>query len=224
MLINNDSEIILTGKYKKPPEDSLLFVWRLDKDGNFLEELILPLTKMDLVGKIKQTRDKGYIILGRNFMSPYYCQYITKLDNNFKIKHQFAMNCDSSDYKFLYDFLELNDGSIIVCGSLHSNPFLARIDGLPVSVESENEITDNISISPNPASDYIDIRLDDVILSEAKDLKIYNTLGECVINYELRNTNYEMERIDVSALSPGLYFICINNGKETLTGSFIVMR
>jgi hypothetical protein len=34
----------------------------------------------------------------------------------------------------------------------------------------------------------------------------------------------EGERIDASALSPGLYFISINNGKEMLTGSFIVMK
>jgi hypothetical protein len=34
----------------------------------------------------------------------------------------------------------------------------------------------------------------------------------------------EGARIDISALSPGLYFISINNRKETLTGSFIVVR
>jgi hypothetical protein len=223
MIINEDSEIIMLGRYKMPPDDSLSFVWRLDRYGNFIEEKILPLTNKDIMGKIKQTQDKGYIILGRNFMSPYYCQYITKLDKNFKIKHQFAMNCDSSDYKFLYDFLELNDGSIIVCGSLHSNPFVARIDGLPVSVGYENEINHNIILSPNPACEYINIRLDDVILSEVKDLKIYNTLGECVLT-PLAFGEGPGVRLDISALTPGLYFVSINNGKELLTGSFIVLR
>jgi hypothetical protein len=84
-----------------------------------------------------------------------------------------------------------------------------------------------ITISPNPASDYIEINLGRWTPSvrwSPSDLTIYNSLGECVINYELGITNYEKERIDISALSPGLYFIIINNGKEILTGSFIVMR
>jgi hypothetical protein len=63
-------------------------------------------------------------------------------------------------------------------------------------------------ISPNPASDYIYINVGNwLACSLQEDLKIYNTLGECVINYELRNTNYGTERIDISALSPGVYFV-----------------
>jgi hypothetical protein len=89
---------------------------------------------------------------------------------------------------------------------------------------------DFYTISPNPASDYIEINLGNIILSEAKDLKIYNSLGECVISVGAihepidRRSLLPLQRIDISALSPGLYFININNGKEMLTGSFIVIR
>lgn len=81
-----------------------------------------------------------------------------------------------------------------------------------------------ITISPNPASDYIEINPGKVILSEAKDLKIYNALGECVINLTPALSEGEGERIDVSALPLGVYFVSVNNGKELLTGSFIILR
>jgi hypothetical protein len=75
----------------------------------------------------------------------------------------------------------------------------------------DSEFESGFSVSPNPASDYIEINPGNVILSEAKDLKIYNSLGECVINYELRITNYEMVRIDISKLQRGIYFLRIGD-------------
>jgi hypothetical protein len=54
-----------------------------------------------------------------------------------------------------------------------------------------------------------------LILKELKDLKIYNSLafgeGPGV-------------RLDISTLIQGVYFLRMNNGKDMLTGSFIVMR
>jgi hypothetical protein len=75
------------------------------------------------------------------------------------------------------------------------------------------------------------------ILIEAKDLKIFNSLGECVLSpagggvcaadgggNPISFGEGPGVRLDISALSSGLYFININNGKEMLTGSFIVLR
>jgi hypothetical protein len=100
-----------------------------------------------------------------------------------------------------------------------------------------DEISADISIYPNPASDYIELNLGNVILSEAKDLRIYNSLGQCVLSpagggvcaadgggNPISFGEGPGVRIDISALSPGLYFISINNGKKILTGSFIVLR
>jgi C-terminal processing protease CtpA/Prc len=80
-----------------------------------------------------------------------------------------------------------------------------------------------IEVSPNPASDFIDIRLGEVILSETKDLKIYNTLGECVLS-PLAFGEGPGVRLDISSLRTGAYFVSINIGKEVLTGSFMVVR
>jgi hypothetical protein len=74
--------------------------------------------------------------------------------------------------------------------------------------DSKNE---NLEISPNPASDYIEINLENVILSEAKDLKIYNSLGECVMNLTPALSEGEGARFDISGLEPGLYFVRIGD-------------
>jgi hypothetical protein len=80
------------------------------------------------------------------------------------------------------------------------------------------------AISPNPASDYIEINLDNVILSEAKNLvKIYNTYGECVMEMQdvghLRDVGH-LNRIDISHLPFGFYFIRIGNYSQ----KFMVIR
>ena len=72
-------------------------------------------------------------------------------------------------------------------------------------------------ISPNPASEYIEINLDRWSPSE---IKIYNTFGENVINYEFRISNYNKTRIDISRLPNGMYFLnCGGNVK-----SFIISK
>jgi photosystem II stability/assembly factor-like uncharacterized protein len=105
-----------------------------------------------------------------------------------------------------------------------------KYTGPPVDVEEpRGDASGGIRLSPNPAGEYIEIRVPESLRVNPTDgkegeIKIYNTMGECVMNYELRITNYEKERIDVSGLPPGMYYMSVNNGKEMLYGSFIVIR
>ena len=79
----------------------------------------------------------------------------------------------------------------------------------PVSVEEESNVS-NILINPNPASDYIEIKL-----NEGSEVKIYNTLGKCIMNIEAKNFSSQ-HRIDISDLPAGLYFISLGNHSEKL--------
>jgi hypothetical protein len=79
---------------------------------------------------------------------------------------------------------------------------------------SVSEISSNkesMSISPNPASEYIEISSHSIkrgLGGVSDEIKIYNTFGECLVNYELPVTKYnEKIRIDVSHLQSGVYFI-----------------
>ena len=74
------------------------------------------------------------------------------------------------------------------------------------------------SIYPNPAGDYIEINFDAFIptlkrvVDEVSDIQIFNTLGEIVLSVE--QTPPSVHRIDISKLSPGMYFIKIGNRVE----------
>jgi hypothetical protein len=92
-----------------------------------------------------------------------------------------------------------------------------------VGVADSKDIS-GITISPNPATDYIEISyppsregaggVSPVILSEAKDLCIYDVLGMEFTTPNLTPTLSEGEgvvRLDVSHLSPGVYFVRVGN-------------
>jgi hypothetical protein len=73
------------------------------------------------------------------------------------------------------------------------------------------EISDEqkFEISPNPASDYIEIIVGNThAYSLPEDLKIYNSLGECVMNLTpALSEGVGFIRIDVSQLPTGVYFV-----------------
>jgi hypothetical protein len=82
--------------------------------------------------------------------------------------------------------------------------------GTPLDITDKYPIQNSITITPNPATDYIEIDINDVILSEAKNLRIFDLLGTEVTTPNLTPTLSEGEgvvRLDVSHLSPGVYFV-----------------
>ncbi|OGU60611.1 MAG: hypothetical protein A2X64_06985 [Ignavibacteria bacterium GWF2_33_9] len=87
-------------------------------------------------------------------------------------------------------------------------------DNLNSVEDKETELKSDISISPNPASDYILIDSPSIkrdLGGVSDEIKIFNIFGECVLNV---GANHEMtqQKIDVSALPTGVYFVKV--GKE----------
>jgi hypothetical protein len=93
--------------------------------------------------------------------------------------------------------------------------FLHAYDISEISSIKENYIEfNNMSLSPNPATDYIEIDMNDVVLSEAKNPRIFDLLGVEITTPNLTPTLSEGEgvvRLDVSSLSPGVYFVRIGD-------------
>ncbi|MCX7737162.1 MAG: hypothetical protein N2319_10670 [Candidatus Kapabacteria bacterium] len=105
------------------------------------------------------------------------------------------------------------------------------IDNLTISTKpiissvKNNIFVPQILISPNPASDYIEINCDvesGLRPVSANEINIYNILGECVLSTPaLRATPHEgIFRIDISNLPNGSYFINVGN----YYGKFMVLR
>lgn len=86
----------------------------------------------------------------------------------------------------------------------------------------DNLLTQNlgISVSPNPASDYINVNLEKAV--QDGNFEIYNLQGRLVGKYQVSDAT---ARFNVSALPSGMYYYRMSKGNTTLgTGSFIINR
>jgi hypothetical protein len=90
---------------------------------------------------------------------------------------------------------------------------LKGVGEVPSSVNNYDTETGHVTISPNPATDYIDIKPSEGCQpSESSEIRIFNTLGEIVLQVE--QTPSSVQRIDISNISSGIYFIKIGNRVE----------
>jgi peptidyl-prolyl cis-trans isomerase B (cyclophilin B) len=89
---------------------------------------------------------------------------------------------------------------------------ITKID--PTDVEDSNNNLSDVIISPNPASDYICINVGNR-LACSEDLKIFNSLGECILT-PLVFVEGPGVRLDISTLSPGIYFINYGNVSQKI--------
>lgn len=99
-----------------------------------------------------------------------------------------------------------------------------EILGLTNVGDNTKSNSDNLSIFPNPTSDFIEVKINNVMLSEDKNqvprVKVFNVLGSVIVSLgdsRFRGNDIfvsqegEMIRIDVSQLSPGVYFVQIGS-------------
>ncbi len=104
---------------------------------------------------------------------------------------------------------------------LFGDPAL-KINSTGTSIKSTESFQD-ISISPNPASDYIEINLDRWSPPSRwtpSSIRIYNSFGECIMSVVGAIHELPLQRIDISHLPAGMYFIKFGNYTE----KFVVVR
>ena len=106
-----------------------------------------------------------------------------------------------------------DNGNILLSGSdfgASASILFKALD--PLSID-DNSLGDYVSIYPNPVKDELNIRTQNI--NEALNYEIVNALGQNVQVGKLPiNT---LNRISLSALSTGIYFIKLS----TTTGSFV---
>lgn len=83
-----------------------------------------------------------------------------------------------------------------------------------LNIEYENQV-DNLFISPNPASDYIYLNVDD---TQQGTIQVFSILGEKVLEINIAN------KIDVSKLPDGIYYMAIISGNKIEKTNFVIMR
>ncbi len=125
-------------------------------------------------------------------------------------------------YSILMDWFEVPEANL-------TNIMLKKFDYVEVIKKSSTSVswTNDLSgvIYPNPARDYIEINFERWsppsrwTPSGSDEIKIYNSLAELVLTVETKNFS-SLQRIDISHLPVGIYFIQIGNYTE----KFVVAR
>ena len=85
---------------------------------------------------------------------------------------------------------------------------------------SENELSSLVQIYPNPADDFLNIRISDELYSENVNLSIVDAFGRKVREENIQGeSNYTIE---ISNLDAGYYFVSISTTNKTITTKLIV--
>jgi hypothetical protein len=119
-------------------------------------------------------------------------------------------------FKYVWGGLTTTSATLgAVCEQLISLTFYERTNWCPqflqiqtgtVSLKEQNR--DLLQISPNPVADFITIKFDNMVRNENKIVKILDSHGMVILN---KNIESNPISINLAHLSPGLYFLQINN-------------
>lgn len=90
--------------------------------------------------------------------------------------------------------------------------------GEPVSVEQSDELPDDISVSPNPAGDYLFLSGNDMSFDR---IDIINISGEIVKSIDLKG---KLDVIDIRDIPAGTYYIILNKSNKTYYKKISVIR
>lgn len=87
------------------------------------------------------------------------------------------------------------------------------------TIELEKE--KKLSVYPNPAKEQLQIRIENAIGGTA-ELTILDTNGKPQANYQFNvSTKSQIETLDISRLTPGIYFLSLNQGGKVSTVRFV---
>lgn len=216
--------------------DSDYWMFKTDFNGNILWQKKIGSNYSEYYnwGKIIKSTDNNYIALGlvwngnkTVYGSGYHSAsdiWLVKFDTSGNIIWKKCWGGSSYDYAM--NFIQNNDGSIVIAGSTNSQDGDLTGSGkntakedtwifklFPEAVLSINEINNDntlINIFPNPASDYINIETDKKI----ENVEIFTITGQLI-------KSSKEKKVDVSSLTKGTYIIKIHTSEGTRTYKII---
>ncbi len=98
----------------------------------------------------------------------------------------------------------LNNAQNAVTQVVYKNTTPPVVDGL----EEANAVNIAVKISPNPASDEVDVDFKNLVVGTYR-LVIFDELGRAAIELTAQVSGEHAERMDLSRLSAGMYFFCV---------------
>lgn len=209
----------------------------IDYEGNTIKDQRAMVIDGKPVGHIisttlLKTKDILHVIRFINEDNIYF--YLEKEDGSF-VKVGELIYDNPSIYAFLPRFIvQDHDGDLVLTfdAELIHIPdgndfqyggwqFICKISGndLTIPTATNNYVSDKINISPNPVSDFLNIRFEQPTTGK---FNIYNNIGQLVLNNKFNNTN--SINLNVGNLSNGNYNITLLTEKQVLNDKFIKIK
>jgi hypothetical protein len=120
-------------------------------------------------------------------------------------------------------------GTEIVTSDWNWNIFIAKYCNELKKVLTGNEIiktpvTMQLTLYPNPATEFVTLNLPAIENNEAISLDIYTVTGKKVKTVVFQNQPVLQLKLDCSDLSAGIYFATLRTKMNTYTGKIIIKR
>ncbi len=239
VIINADGTIMVAGRTESNDKDisgnhssdkNDLVMAHVDASGKLISTKVFGGTDDDATGftdnqSIKQTADGGFALLTSTLSNDgdvsgnhgNYDFWLVKTDASGNLEWQQCLGATDGDYAHAVDVT--SDGGYILAGQ-HSkaNAWLVRMKGVP-SDDSGSNIRDlsalNTVIYPNPTHNILNMATS----KEIKTMFISDIMGREVLSSPALTD----KSIDVSTLSPGMYFLHINF-KDGLSGMSRIIK
>ncbi|MFW5886480.1 MAG: T9SS type A sorting domain-containing protein, partial [Bacteroidota bacterium] len=98
----------------------------------------------------------------------------------------------------------------------------ANVVSLGTTVKLYQDLGVNANIYPNPASSILHVLAKFNSTRERVSLELFNSLGQEKYTCEVKNVSLLNEQLDVSKLSPGIYFLMIQSGDIAISKKIVV--
>ena len=92
----------------------------------------------------------------------------------------------------------------------------------PVALAEKADLSKSIQLYPNPAVDYLNVKLDALKASEAK-ITLHNIIGN-ELKIEVEQVNEHQVRIRVKELAAGYYLLAIQDEAARYRGTFKFLK
>ncbi|TAL70157.1 MAG: T9SS type A sorting domain-containing protein [Bacteroidetes bacterium] len=189
-------------------------IFKVDTNGNVLWNKEYKVDSTTYIDRniVEINKGKSYLLYGKTKKITW--DDTTQYSSNFKfciveinengelLPNALIWNKSLERDNYISDVKELIDGYYLAYGKSDTNLYLANVFMSPTSVSKELNFTqENILVYPNPVNNYL-------LLKSNKDInkvEIFSALG-----IEVMETEYK-DRINVSGLSAGVYFIRIGD-------------
>lgn len=104
-----------------------------------------------------------------------------------------------------------------IASSMMNNRFSIVFDS--TTLNNSTFVANNIQVYPNPTSDFISVNLNQNT-SKFNSLELFDINGRLIIKQTVNNQN--IERLDVSEMTAGVYILKISSSKEQLSTKVII--